>query len=109
MFQEGVTNKEEVLVLSWQSAFVDDKVAFLMRRLIKVLFWVNFENVVAHLETHGLHLGCNVLAALLHMAECLIRGAIEVWQSLCPLLSDFLENIWRNGKLGRSRIDDSWV
>jgi hypothetical protein len=28
MFKEGITNQEEVLVLSWESAFVDNEVTF---------------------------------------------------------------------------------
>jgi hypothetical protein len=28
MLEEGITNQEEVLVLSWESAFVNNKVAF---------------------------------------------------------------------------------
>ena len=50
MLEESISYQEQVLVLSWESAFVDNEVAFLMARFIEVLFWVAFENVVGHLE-----------------------------------------------------------
>jgi hypothetical protein len=109
VLKESISDEEEILVLSWKSALVNDKVAFLMAGLIEVLFWVDFENVVTHLESNWLDLGSYILAALLHVTEGLVRGAIEVWQSLSPFLSDLLENIWWDGKLGGSSIDDSWV
>jgi len=34
MLEESITNQEQVLVLSWESAFVDNEVAFLMARFI---------------------------------------------------------------------------
>jgi len=52
MLEESITYQEQVLVLSWESAFVDNEVAFLMARFIEVLFWVDFENVVGHLESN---------------------------------------------------------
>ena len=52
MLEESITYQEQVLVLSWESAFVDNEVAFLMARFIEVLFWVDFENIVGHLESN---------------------------------------------------------
>ena len=72
VLQEGVTDEEQVFVLAGQPALVDDEVAFLMARLIEVLFWVDFKDVVTHLETNWLHLWCDVFAALLHVAECFV-------------------------------------
>lgn len=46
MLKESITYQEQVLVLSWESALVDDEVTFLMARFIKILFWVDFKNVV---------------------------------------------------------------
>lgn len=109
VLQESVTDQEKVLVLPGQSALMNDKVTLLMAWFIKVLFWVNFENVVAHLEADWFHLWSNLLAALLHVAECFVGGAIEIWQSLCPFLSNFFKNIWRNWKLRWSSIYDSWI
>ena len=109
VLEEGVADEEQVLVLSGQTAFVDYEIAFLMAGFIEILLGINLKNVVTHLETDRLHFGSDVLAALLNMAEGLIRGAIEVWQSLGPFLPDFLENIWWDGKLGGSSINDSWV
>jgi hypothetical protein len=34
MLEESITYQEQVLVLSWESAFVDNEVAFLMARFI---------------------------------------------------------------------------
>ena len=70
---------------------------------------VNFEDIVAHLEADGFHLGSNILAAVLNMAESLVTSAIEVGQGLLPLLSDFLKDIWGNGKLRATGINDSGV
>jgi hypothetical protein len=99
VLQESITNQEQILVFSGKSALVDDKVALLMAGLIEVLFWVNLEYVVTHLESDWFDLGSNILTAFLHVAEGLIRGAIEVWQSLRPFCSDLLKYIWRNGEL----------
>ena len=62
MLKESITNQEQVLVLSWESAFVDNEVTFLMARFIKVLFWVDFENVIRHLETDWFNFWSDVLA-----------------------------------------------
>ena len=105
VLQESVTDQEEVLVLAGQSALVDHEVAFLMARLIEVLFRIDLENVVTHLETNWLHLWCNIFTALLNVAEGLVRCAVQVWQSLGPFLSNLLEDIWRNRELGGSSID----
>ena len=109
MLQESVSNEEEIFVLTRQPALVDDEVAFLMAGLIQVLFWVDLEDVVTHLETDWLHLWSDILAALLDVAEGFVGGAIEVWKSLSPLLSDLFEHIWWDGELGRTSIYDCWV
>lgn len=62
MLQEGVTYQEQVLVLSWESAFMDNEIAFFMARFVEILFWVDFENVIGHLETNWLNFWSNVLA-----------------------------------------------
>ena len=62
MLKESITYQEQVLVLSWESAFVDNEVTFLMARFIKVLFWVDFENVIGHLETDWFNFWSDVLA-----------------------------------------------
>ena len=79
MPEESVSNEEQVLVLSWKTAFVDHEVALAFITLVKVLFWVNFENVVTHLESNWFDLGGNLLAWLLDMAESLIGFAVEIW------------------------------
>lgn len=99
MSQEGVANQEQVLVLPWQSAFMNYEVAFSFIALVKVLFWVDFEDVVAHLESNWLHLRSDVLAWLLNMTESFISFAIKFWECMGPLFSDFVEHIWRNGQL----------
>ena len=72
MLEEGVANQEEVLVLARQAALVDNEVAFVVVRLIQVLLRIYFEHVVAHLESHWLHLRGHVVARVLHMAERLV-------------------------------------
>jgi len=62
MLEESITYQEQVLVLSWESAFVDNEVAFLMARFIEVLFWVDFENVVGHLESNWFNQRSDVFA-----------------------------------------------
>ena len=88
---------------------MDNEVTFLVARFVQILLWVNLKHIVAHLETDWLDLGGNIFAALFHMAESLVGCAVEVWQCLCPLCSDLIENIWWDGQLGRASIDDSWV
>jgi hypothetical protein len=109
VLEESVTDEEQVLVLTWESAFMDHEVALLVAGLIKVLLGVNFEDIVAHLEADGFHLGGNILAAVFDMAESLVTSAINVGQGLLPLASDLLENIRRNGELGATGIDDGGV
>ena len=62
MLKESITNQEQVLVLSWKSTFVDNEVTFLMARFIKVLFWVDFKNVIGHLETDWFNFWSDVFA-----------------------------------------------
>jgi hypothetical protein len=62
MFKECITYQEQVLVLSWESALVDNEVTFLMAGFIKVLFWVDFKNVIRHLETNWFNFWSNVFA-----------------------------------------------
>ena len=80
-----------------------------MAWFIKILFWVNFENVVAHLETNWFNFWRNIITAVFHMAKSLIAGAIEIWESCGPFLSDFLKDIWWDGKLGATCVNDGWV
>ena len=109
MLKESITNQEQVLVLSWESAFVDNEVTFLMARFIKVLFWVDFENVIGHLETDWFNFWSDVFARVFDVTESLVRCAIKIWKSFLPFLSNFLENLWRNGKLRTSSINNSWI
>ena len=60
MLQEGISDQEQVLVLARESAFVDDEVAFLVARFVKILFWVDFKNVVAHLEANWFDFWSNI-------------------------------------------------
>ena len=109
VLKECVSDEEQILVLSWQSALVDNEVALFVARFVQILLWVYLEHVVAHLETDWLDLGSNIFAALFHVAEGLVGGAVEVWQCLCPLGSDLLEDIWWDGQLRGASIDDGWV
>ena len=99
MPQESITDQKEVLVLSWESALMNDKVAFTLVTLIEVLLWVDLKNVVTHLETDWLKLSRNIVTAILNVAEGLIGGAVKVWESSGPLVSNLLEYIWWNRKL----------
>ena len=99
MPQESITDQKEVLVLSWESALMDDKVAFTLVTLVEVLLWVDLKNVVTHLETNWLHLRGNFLARLLDVAEGFVGLAVEVWESFLPLHADLLENIWGDREL----------
>jgi len=109
MLKESVSNEEKVFILAWKSAFMNDEVAFLMTGFVQVLFWVNLEDVIAHLETDWLKFGSNVFATVLDVAESLVRSAIEIWKGLLPLKSNFLKNVWWNRKLGTTSVDDGWI
>ena len=93
MLQEGVTDQEQVLVLSWETALVDDEVTFVVAGLVKVLLWINFKDVVTHLETDWLQFWSNAIAGVSNMAEGLVGGAIKVWDCSSPLIFDFVEHI----------------
>jgi len=99
MPKESVSDQEEVLVLSWKTAFVNDEVAFVFVCFIQVLCWVDFEDVIAHLEADWLDLGGDRIASFSDVAESLVAGAVKIWESSSPFLSNFLKNIWRNRKL----------
>jgi hypothetical protein len=96
MSEESISYQEEVLVFSWQSAFMNHEVAFALIALVKVLFWVNFKDVITHLESNRLHFRGDILAWLLNMTESFISFAIKFWESLSPFFSDLVKNIWRN-------------
>jgi len=109
MLEESIADEEEILILSWESALMDNEVAFLMARFVKVLFWIYLENVVGHLESYWLKFWSDVLAGVFDVAEGLIRGAVEIWKGLLPFSSNLLEDIRGDGELRGSSIDDSWV
>ena len=79
MLEEGVTNQEEVLVLTWQSALVDHKVALFVAGLVQVLLRVDFEDIIRHLESNWLDLRSDIFARVSDMAESLVRGAVKIW------------------------------
>ena len=99
MSEEGVSDKEQIFVFTWESAFMNNEIAFSLVALIQILFWVDFENVVAHLETNWFNFWCNIVAAVLDVAESLVTGAVKIWKSSGPFLPDLFENIWWDGKL----------
>lgn len=75
---------------------MNNEIAFTFITLVKVLFWVNFKDVITHLESDWLHFRSNVFARLLNMTESFISFAIELWQGLGPLFSNLVEHIWRD-------------
>jgi hypothetical protein len=94
--EEGITDEEQILVLAWKSALVNDEIALSFVTLVKILFWVNLEDIVTHLEPYWLDFGGHFFAWLLNMAECLVRFAVKVWKSYGPFLPNLLEYIWWN-------------
>jgi hypothetical protein len=72
---------------------VNNEIAFAFITLIKILFWVNFEDIITHLEPNWLHFRCNIFTWLLDVAESFVRFAIQFRKCRCPFLADFLENI----------------
>jgi len=109
MSEECITDKVEVLVLSWETALVDHKIAFTLVTLVQILLWGDLKNVITHLESNWLHFFGDIFALSLNMAESFIAFAIQLWQADSPLLSDLLEHIWWNGKLRASSIYDCWI
>jgi len=43
------------------------------------------------------------------MAESFVTFAVKFWKGGLPFLTNHFENIWWNGELGASGIDNSWV
>ena len=79
MLKESVTNKEQVLVFTWESALMNDKVALIMTGVIEILLRVDLENVVRHLETNWLNLLSNAFTFFIDVAESFITSAIKIW------------------------------
>ena len=96
MAQEGIAYEEEVLVLAWKSALVNDEVALSFITLVKILFWVDLKDVITHLEPYWFYFGGNFFAWLLYVAESLVRFAVKIWKSCGPFHSNLFENIWWN-------------
>ena len=109
MLQESVSNEEQILVLSWETTLMDDEETFIMVGFIEILLWIDFKDIVTHLESNRLNLWGDVLARISHMAECLIGSAIEVWESSCPLILDLVKHIRWDGELRATSINYGWV
>jgi len=109
VLEECITDKEEVLVFTWESALVYYKVTFLMTGFIKILLWIDFKDIITHLETDWLQFRGNVFAAFLDVAESLVSGAVKVWKSLLPLDPNLFKNIRRNRELRRASVNNSRV
>lgn len=109
MLKEGVSNEEEISVLSRKFAFMYDEEAFSFITLVEILFWGNFENIVTHLESNWFNFWGNFFTWFLDVAESFISFAIKFWEVFGPLFSDLLENIWWNRKLRTSSINYSWI
>jgi len=93
MLEESVSNQEQVLILSWKPALVNDEVAFIMTGVIQILLGIDLEHVVRHLKANWLDLGRDGLALVVNMAEGLVAGAVKVWKGSGPLCPNLLENI----------------
>ena len=86
-----------------------DKVAFSFVWLIEILFWVDFENVVAHLEPNWLDFWCYFFTGFLNITERLVSFTVQFWKGGLPLLPDFLKHIWWNTQLRAARVDNGWI
>lgn len=106
MTKESVTDEEKVFVLARKTAFMNNEEAFTFIRLVKVLFWINLENEIAHLETNWLDMLWNFFTWLGNMAESLITLTVQIRKRFRPFSLDLLENIWRNRELGATGIDN---
>ena len=76
MPKECVSDQEQVFILSWKSAFMNYKVAFIIISFVKVLIRLQLEYIVAHLESNWLHFLCNRVTTFHDMAECSISGTV---------------------------------
>jgi len=97
--QEGITNEEQILIFAWKSAFVNYEIALSFITLVKILFWVDFKDVITHLEPYWFYFGGHFFAWFLYVAESLIRFTVKIWESRGPFHSNFLEDIWWDRKL----------
>jgi hypothetical protein len=59
--KESISDEVEIFVLSWESALVDNEIAFTLITLVEVLLWGDLENIITHLEANGLDLLGNIL------------------------------------------------
>jgi hypothetical protein len=109
MPQESITNQEEILILSWQSTFVNDKVTFIFICFIQILSWVDFKNIIAHLKAYWLDLGCYRVAPFGDVAECFVTCAVEIRKRFAPLGLDLFKYVGWNGELRASGVYDGWI
>ena len=109
MSQKGITNQEEILIFAWESALMNDEIAFSLITFVKILLWVYFKDEIAHLEANWFDLRGYLFTWLFNVAESFIWFAIKIWKSSCPLQSNFLKNIWRDGKLRTSSVNNCWI
>ena len=78
MTQKGITNQEQVSVLSRKLAFMKDKVTFVIVGFVKILIWIYFEDVVTHLETYRFHFFGHIIAVFRDLTESLIGGTVKI-------------------------------
>jgi len=78
---------------------MNHKIAFTFITLVQVLFWVDFEYVVTHLESYGFYFLRYFFTWFLNMAKSFIGFAIKIRKSSSPFTSDLLKYIWWYRKL----------
>ena len=88
---------------------MNDEEALAVIRFVKVLFWVDFKNVITHLETNWFDFRGNIFTFILHVTKSLVRSAIKIWYSSCPFILNLFKYIRWNGKLTASGVNNGWV
>ena len=72
MSQKGITNHEEILIFAWESALMNDEIAFSLITFVKILLWVYFKDEIAHLEANWFDLRGYLFTWLFNVAESFI-------------------------------------
>lgn len=86
-----------------------DKVALAFIWLIKILFWINFKDVITHLEANWFDLWSYFFTWLLDVAESFICFTVELRKGSLPFCSDLFKYVWRDWKLGTSSVNNGWI
>ena len=107
--QKGISHKNQGSSASLELVRVDGELASLALGLMEVEAWAHFESLASDGEGHWLELWSDVDARGHHLAEVVVRDAVQVMDVLSPALLEVLEHLVWDTDIGASSIDDGSI